>query len=25
VKIKTDAYMQRLQQAFKDDWEKYWE
>ncbi|MEG4454079.1 RNA ligase family protein [Microcoleus sp. N9_A1] len=25
VKIKTDAYMQRLQQAFKDDWENYWE
>ena len=25
VKIKTDAYMQRLQEAFKDDWEYYWE
>ncbi|HLO86506.1 MAG TPA: RNA ligase family protein [Nostocaceae cyanobacterium] len=25
VKIKTNAYMQKLQQAFKDDWEKYWE
>ncbi|HAZ42997.1 MAG TPA: hypothetical protein DDW76_01975 [Cyanobacteria bacterium UBA11369] len=25
VKIKTYAYMQRLQQAFKRDWEKYWE
>ncbi|MEG4809946.1 hypothetical protein QUA82_20285 [Microcoleus sp. F8-D3] len=25
VQIKTDAYMQRLQQAFQDDWENYWE
>ncbi|GET37725.1 RNA ligase family protein [Microseira wollei] len=25
VKIKTYAYMQRLQQAFERDWEKYWE
>jgi hypothetical protein len=25
VKIKTDAYMQKLRQAFKDDWENYWE
>lgn len=25
VKIKTIAYMQRLKQAFKDDWESYWE
>jgi hypothetical protein len=25
VKIKTYAYMKRLQQAFKDDWENYWE
>ncbi|WP_293350146.1 MULTISPECIES: hypothetical protein [unclassified Microcoleus] len=25
VKIKTDAYMQRLQEAFQDDWENYWE
>ncbi|MEM9541376.1 MAG: RNA ligase family protein [Cyanobacteria bacterium P01_E01_bin.42] len=25
VKIKTNAYMERLQQAFKDDWENYWE
>jgi hypothetical protein len=25
VKIKTDAYMKKLQQAFKDDWENYWE
>ncbi|MEG3924623.1 MULTISPECIES: hypothetical protein [unclassified Microcoleus] len=25
VKIKTDAYMQRLREAFKDDWENYWE
>ena len=25
VKIKTNAYMKNLQQAFKDDWENYWE
>jgi hypothetical protein len=25
VKIKTNAYLKKLQQAFKDDWEKYWE
>jgi RNA ligase len=25
VKIKTDAYMQRLREAFQDDWEYYWE
>jgi hypothetical protein len=25
VKIKTQAYMQKLKQAFQDDWEKYWE
>jgi hypothetical protein len=25
VKIKTNAYMQKLQQAFKDGWENYWE
>ena len=25
VKIKTYAYMTKLQQAFKDDWENYWE
>lgn len=25
VKIKTYAYMKKLQQAFNDDWEKYWE
>jgi hypothetical protein len=25
VKIKTDAYLQRLQQAFADRWEDYWE
>ncbi|MEG3839291.1 RNA ligase family protein [Microcoleus sp. herbarium14] len=25
VKIKTDAYMQRLREAFQDDWEHYWE
>ncbi len=25
VKIKTNAYMKRLKQAFKDDWEAYWE
>ncbi|MEH1800775.1 RNA ligase family protein [Nostoc sp.] len=25
VKIKTYAYMEKLQQAFKDDWETYWE
>lgn len=25
VKIKTNAYMERLKQAFKDDWEAYWE
>ena len=25
VKIKTNAYMQRLQEAFQDDWENYWE
>ncbi|WP_026098440.1 RNA ligase family protein [Kamptonema formosum] len=25
VKIKTSAYMNKLQQAFKDDWEQYWE
>lgn len=25
VKIKTLAYMKKLQQAFKDDWETYWE
>ncbi|MGL5060173.1 MAG: hypothetical protein ACRC62_09330, partial [Microcoleus sp.] len=25
VKVKTHAYMQRLQQAFWDDWKNYWE
>ena len=25
VKIKTNAYMERLKQAFEDDWESYWE
>lgn len=25
VKIKTNAYMKKLQQAFQDDWENYWE
>ncbi len=25
VKIKTNAYLERLKQAFKDDWEAYWE
>ncbi|MFM7426635.1 MAG: hypothetical protein ACKO7W_16845 [Elainella sp.] len=25
VKIKTHDYMNRLKQAFKDDWENYWE
>jgi RNA ligase len=25
VKVKTYAYMQRLQQAFRDDWKNYWE
>lgn len=25
VKIKTDAYLQRLQQSFGQDWEIYWE
>ncbi|MEH2034128.1 RNA ligase family protein [Nostoc sp.] len=25
VKIKTYAYMNKLQQAFKDDWKTYWE
>ncbi len=25
VKIKTDAYMQRLREAFQEDWENYWE
>lgn len=25
VKIKTHAYMQKLKQAFQDDWETYWE
>jgi hypothetical protein len=25
VKIKTLAYMKKLQQAFQDDWETYWE
>lgn len=25
VKIKTYAYMNKLKQAFKDDWETYWE
>jgi hypothetical protein len=25
VKIKTNAYMQQLKEAFKDDWEAYWE
>lgn len=25
VKIKTYAYMKKLQEAFKDDWENYWE
>mgnify|MGYP003348784253 CR=1 FL=1 len=25
VKIKTDAYMHRLKEAFADDWESYWE
>jgi RNA ligase len=25
VKIKTYAYMKKLQEAFRDDWEEYWE
>jgi hypothetical protein len=25
VKIKTYDYMDKLQQALKDDWERYWE
>lgn len=25
AKVKTDKYLQRLQNFFKDDWEKYWE
>ncbi|MEH2159738.1 MAG: hypothetical protein V7K38_01535 [Nostoc sp.] len=25
VKIKTNTYMKKLQQAFQDDWENYWE
>ena len=25
VKIKTNAYMSKLKQAFQDDWEAYWE
>jgi hypothetical protein len=25
VKIKTDAYLARLRQAFHDDWEAHWE
>jgi hypothetical protein len=25
VKIKTTAYMEKLQAAFQDDWEQYWE
>jgi hypothetical protein len=25
VKIKTDAYMEKLKQAFASDWERYWE
>jgi hypothetical protein len=25
VKIKTNAYLTRLKQAFQDDWENYWE
>lgn len=25
VKIKTYAYLEKLKQAFKDDWEQYWE
>jgi hypothetical protein len=25
VKIKTYSYMKKLQQAFKDNWENYWE
>lgn len=25
AKIKTDQYLQRLQEAFQSDWEKYWE
>ena len=25
VKIKTDAYLTRLKQAFADRWEDYWE
>lgn len=25
VKVKTNAYMARLQQAFADDWENFWE
>lgn len=25
VKIKTNAYMQKLKQAFQDNWEAYWE
>ena len=25
VKVKTNDYMRRLQQAFKHDWEAYWE
>ena len=25
AKVKTNAYMDRLKQAFKDDWKTYWE
>ncbi|MDZ8138299.1 MAG: RNA ligase family protein [Nostoc sp. DedQUE04] len=25
IKIKTNAYMKKLQQAFQNDWENYWE
>jgi len=25
MKIKTNAYRERLRQAFASDWEKYWE
>ncbi|MDJ0650387.1 MAG: RNA ligase family protein [Xenococcaceae cyanobacterium MO_188.B19] len=25
IKIKTNSYMQKLKQAFQDDWEAYWE
>ena len=25
VKIKTNTYMERLKEAFSNDWESYWE